>query len=718
MSIRTKKTKHCSLITTSVSGVGETYEDCWDEIVPIREWSLSPETISLTWSEKDPIPSTQLISIVFPDIEELTEYKYVRYFKYAVVVEDVPWCKLESNLNLKDISLPSDGLVRVHLKYNNFHQLNPGNNSVSIKVLCIGANPQVEQVLEARTINVNVVRNAASGGMVINTNKSEYHVTYNKLTDKVSGDLDVRLNFKNFDADLLQYTATDINKTGKSDIRLLWDRIDKDLIHLHGIRNKSVPDKEYRIECVAGAYDIRVPNNPDPICVSPAFTVIVKVISGVTTFHLSQNNFNFSLRKSQNEKARGQFTINKNPNANIVISPSPGLDITQENISDSKIVVKFSSKNAQDLKKGENKAGITVSCTLPDGSEEYSFVSINIIVEEDIDYRIKDVIFCLDKNPMTINQSTPAAVFMRSVFNMKYTGYDGNTTTIEQKYEHVFFNGRIIIYPGEEIQDFFNNINNLEDFSINESDLVAAKPLFKAAVVSIFIEEYDSEGNTYKHYKLDNLHYMPGKKPKAFPFLTNSTVRSTYSNSLVSVSAMAMDMKGKSLSLIGSHLADNSALTNDYEIANVSFRRSVADKSYGAKKIITRETLSLEPKRNVYGTIDAVFQNQNFCPEWFSFSEEYEENKELEQILSENAASGGEFKALVKNKSYLILNTGWIFREEITVLEELIMSKVCFVKLNGRWIKTIPVDKKTLDYNSERNLNSMLVKFKIVDNER
>ncbi len=704
-----------------------------DDFIDIpRDWRLSPEVISLNWSEQQPLPSSHLISIVFPEFNSHS-YFSEKKLRYAITIANVPWCTLTSENNISDINLPVDGLVHYQLNFHHFELLKNGQNTTAIKATCFeeGFSVLNPKIISERTIKISVFKTTEINNASISTNKSEYYINYNQTNKELTGDLDIRLNLENIPEDSF-IRFKQLNNDGSikpikiqlnsekeqliTDNSFIFRRVHNSLFRIVGLVNENAEigsyTTHYKLKALQQFFVQQI-----PICESNPFTIITTVKSGIVGLTVSEDKFDFRLRKSENKKATGQFVIRKNSDLNITISADTDLEISEEKKSDTEILVKFQSKKASFLKKGLHKKNIYIYDTTPYCLNSIT-VAVTIEVIADVDYVRNDVMFCLDDEPMVVYQTSAKATFVRAVFDLKYTNYQGHFYEIHQTYEYVYFDGKAILYPGEEVQDFFEDIRSLSDFTINESDIVRAAVLFKAVEGTISITEYDGEGHEYKSYLLKDLHYLPGKKPKAFPYLTNATVRSTYSNSLVALSALAMDMKSKSLGLIASHLTDTSALTNDYDVANISFRRSITDKSYGALKIISKATLSLEPKREIPDTIDALFQNQNYCPEWFTFAEEYDESKELEQVVSENAILGKEFKVLVKQKRYLILNTGWIFQEEISILDELLTSNICFIRLKGKWIKTIPIDKKPLPLKSDRNLNSMLVKLKIVDDAR
>ena len=143
-----------------------------------------------------------------------------------------------------------------------------------------------------------------------------------------------------------------------------------------------------------------------------------------------------------------------------------------------------------------------------------------------------------------------------------------------------------------------------------------------------------------------------------------------------------------------------------------------ANRFFGKNTIIKKSTLSLEPKPEPNGEpITVLFQNQNFCPDWFSFSGEEELHINYENTISQHAEKDEEFKALVKEKRTFKLNTGWIFPEEVELLWELIKSPQCFIKANDTdWVKVIPISQKPLSYDNTRNLHSYVVEFQRASN--
>ena len=336
-----------------------------------------------------------------------------------------------------------------------------------------------------------------------------------------------------------------------------------------------------------------------------------------------------------------------------------------------------------------------------------------MVVEKIINDSLDAINFCLDKKYILVRKENPKAEFLRAHFSMVFSGYDKKEQTIEQTYEYVFFNNEVTLYPGEEVQDFFVEIQALEQLQINETAIVSPSNLFKSCKTDITLTEIDSKNNSYKTEKLNTIWFLPGHKPNAYPYLTNAKVRRTYTNSLISVSALQEEFLSKKLGEIVGNSIDTTQINISKMVVNLSFRRFVADKTYGQRNIIKKGTLEFIPITNCDNVIDVLFQNQNLCPDWFSFSGEWEQHEDFTHTISEKIQNGREFKAHLEQKTTLKLNTGWLLEEEVALLTELIASPLCFANIKGKWLRLIPISKKSLVYDSEQSVRSFIVEFQI-----
>ncbi len=336
-----------------------------------------------------------------------------------------------------------------------------------------------------------------------------------------------------------------------------------------------------------------------------------------------------------------------------------------------------------------------------------------------VNFTINEVFFCLDNNPLEVKQSNASSVIAKMYLQMHFEGYGDKPYNLQQTYEQVFFQETATFYPGEEVQDFFMEVNSFTQINTNENEGVVPNPLFNAASVNIVIKEFDSNDIEKKTYEFNNLYFLPGKKPVAFPYLTNSQIRTTYSDSLIMLPALGRDINTEKLKDITGVDVDVSAITNEYAVYGLTIKRSELDRIFGDRKVVDDSQIAFEPIPNPRDCIAAIFINQNHCPDWFTFSGEWEEYTELNQVLSKHTERGVDFKAKVSTKNTFKLNTGWLFEEELTLLAEMMRSKYCWIQLQGEWVRCIPVSKKALPYDSERNVNSQIIEFqKVEENER
>ena len=441
---------------------------------------------------------------------------------------------------------------------------------------------------------------------------------------------------------------------------------------------------------------------------SYAFKIAVTVVGNPKGFTVSPWSYSFALVKEKQERGSGILEI-RNPNRLQfeVRASSDKIEVgTIENQGGEVVKVPISTKSSEELGVGEYKEQLVIKSSK--GSERV--VPVWIYVTQYLEMVERDVYFCKDRDLLTV-YSKDNGDYMEMQLKIHFSGY-GQEKEVIQTYEYVFFKQRVKIDIGEEVQDFFEGIPNLQSLTLNETRDITVYPLYKVALVDVMLLEKNLQGNVSERYELKGLRYLPGKKPKGYPYLTESLLRSTYPDSMVSLSALVKDIKAQQLVKIVSDRVRLTEVSDDYQVGNFSFLRSVADISYSPTSIITYKGLSLEPKpKSNDRPILGIFENQNQCPDWFSFAGEWEGHVEYQHQIGEHLLSRERYKERVEEKRTFKLNTGWIFAEEIAVLWELVRSEQCFLKIQGEWVKVIPISQKPLSYDSTRNLHSYVVEF-------
>lgn len=438
------------------------------------------------------------------------------------------------------------------------------------------------------------------------------------------------------------------------------------------------------------------------------FKIAVTVVGNPKAFTMVPTSYSFSLVKEKRERGEGIIEI-RNPNRlQFEVSASSDKIIVGaiENQGGEVVKIPIRTKSSEELAVGRYQEQIVVKSS--QGSERV--IPVYLSVKKELELVERDIYFCKDRDLLEV-YAKGNGDYMTMELNIRFSGY-GQRKEVVQRYEYAFFHQRVKIDIGEEVQDFFEGIPNLHLLNLNETRDITVHPLYKAAVVDVYLEERTLIGELKARYELKGLRYLPGKKPKCYPYLTQATLRSTYPESMVSLSALVKDIRSQQLVKIVSDRVRLTEVREDYEVGNFSFLRSVADIRYSPMSIITYKGLSLEPKpgsndRPILG----IFENQNQCPDWFSFAGEWEGLVEYQHQIGEHLLSRERYKARVEEKRTFKLNTGWIFAEEIAVLWELVRSEQCFLKIQGEWVKVIPISQKPLSYDSTRNLHSYVVEF-------
>lgn len=438
------------------------------------------------------------------------------------------------------------------------------------------------------------------------------------------------------------------------------------------------------------------------------FKIAVTVVGNPRSFGVSPWSYTFVLVKEKQERGEGIIEI-RNPNLlqfevsassdKITLSPI-------ENQGGEVVRIPIHTKSSQELDVGSFREQIVIKSS--QGSERV--IPVYISVKKELEMVERDIYFCKDKDLLEVRAKGDGD-YMEMQLKIHFSGY-GQEKEVTQRYEYVFFQGKVKIDIGEEVQDFFEGIPNLHSLTLNETRDITVYPLYKAAVVDVVLVERALRGEEKARYELKGLRYLPGKKPKGYPYLTESLLRSTYPDSMVSLSGLLKDIREQQLVKIVSDRVRLTEVREDYEVGNFSFLRSVADIRYSPTSIITYKGLSLEPKpKSNDRPILGIFENQNQCPDWFSFAGEWEGHVEYQHQIGEHLLSRERYKERVEEKRTFKLNTGWIFAEEIAVLWELVRSEQCFLKIQGEWVKVIPISQKPLSYDSTRNLHSYVVEF-------
>ena len=110
------------------------------------------------------------------------------------------------------------------------------------------------------------------------------------------------------------------------------------------------------------------------------------------------------------------------------------------------------------------------------------------------------------------------------------------------------------------------------------------------------------------------------------------------------------------------------------------------------------------------------WETENLVFDSFYVPHHYQRRDDIEAIIGASKYYREE-KFDNEYQSQLTINTGWILREEIPMITDILRSRLCFITIAGERIKAYPMGKKNEMENSEENLYQMDMEFRILRDE-
>ena len=333
-------------------------------------------------------------------------------------------------------------------------------------------------------------------------------------------------------------------------------------------------------------------------------------------------------------------------------------------------------------------------------------ININLSVLQAIihDFTNANYFFALDKNKVILNKTNTSSTYVKMVLDMFFQGF-GKTYQENQTYTFPFFQGSVEIYPGEEIQDFFIKAIDFVRVSNPQNQ-------YNLANVNLKFYEMTDADVIVSIFTLDNLKFAPGKKPKCFPFFTDHSVRSTYPLSLINISVDKLSDKTEIVDLYTQYQLSKPVFSNSLGIDNFQFERNKFLQNL-ENSIISNSKLQFIPLPSVDEVVHIEWENQNLVFDWFTAVKKTKETTEIEHITGESKLYKEEKFDSSYSKPFTV-NTGWIMEEEIDLISDLLMSRICIIHYSGKTVKAFPIGKKNELKDSENNKFSMDLEFKIL----
>ncbi|HCO21462.1 MAG TPA: hypothetical protein DIT47_10625, partial [Flavobacteriaceae bacterium] len=227
------------------------------------------------------------------------------------------------------------------------------------------------------------------------------------------------------------------------------------------------------------------------------------------------------------------------------------------------------------------------------------------------------------------------------------------------------------------------------------------------------VEELDADYNVKNSETLTEIKFFAGKKPLGYPVLTNNLIRRRSADSKVI------------FSFISGVTNINDFGANFTSYAVVPDRVAVALKTETADQLFTwpsvkQLNIGVNPIKiitmpNNNKTINLAFYNSNLVPDWLTITGDFKISDDYTHTISRNVISGNEEKFDSEKTKTLTINTGFILKSELEILDEIAESKLIFIEINGKYYKGILTSNKISKEDSTEELIARDLEFLITE---
>ncbi len=314
---------------------------------------------------------------------------------------------------------------------------------------------------------------------------------------------------------------------------------------------------------------------------------------------------------------------------------------------------------------------------------EYDGKSLDIPVTLDLKTFIsidETIDFCLDLPEVKVSKKTEEATLVRMTITAVYNVL-GITTTFEKIYAQNYFQDQVLFGLGEKLHRHFPRIKK----HFFDDDQVV---LMQQIEASIKVEELDANRNLLFEQTVSGIKLFPGKKPEGYPFLTNTLFRKKNNNAIVFSSTVT-----------GTTITLNKI--NEVDLPNPLILDATSIQFYDFPK--------------VFQPVHLQWENQNLVPEWFTLTGDYTITPEFNHVYARNIFNAQNEKYDVSKIKTLNINSGLIMAKERPLIEEMIESKLSFIKINEKIYRCFNTTKKMTLQDSKEELLSNDFEFLIVE---
>ncbi|WP_265427897.1 hypothetical protein [Chryseobacterium sp. YIM B08800] len=518
----------------------------------------------------------------------------------------------------------------------------------------------------------------------LKTDKANYTLIYNRINNTLSGDLNVNI-LHNTSLENLNFETTGTLFLEKSTVNNFTLEDDPAFPFS---TNSELP--------TSGTKVVNCRLKKSNASIATSFNITINVVNtNDITADLPLVNFTQYRHLSETKTSVLKLTNPGNVDFNVVFPAFVNVSPTSGNTS---LDLTINTENSAVLAAQKYTGDIIISFS---GKTLKIPVSVNNI--DFIDFPISDYNFCLDDFKMSIQRISDTATRVRIKLSIEIESAEGNII-IEPTYQIAYFNDQATTDIGRKVHQHFPVFSKpiFENPGVEFNNVFIYKP----ANVAVTIEELDANYDVVFTKTISDIKLFPGKKPKMFPVFSNLKQKRFYAETGHLFSYLTTEVQPSDI--VGKTVTNNPFSVG--EINSVFFEDLQNLISFGDYKQILGIDFLRIPKG--HDQIFVQFMNQNLVPElivfngFFQFNEDYTHNYEDAEGFSEKYDSSVIKKA--------VLQTGYLFKEESKMIEELCKSPLTFIKIENDVYESFPIPGKMTSQNSESNLVIFEIEFLIV----
>lgn len=523
----------------------------------------------------------------------------------------------------------------------------------------------------------------------LTADKDLYTITYDWKTKQFSGDTIIKYDWGDWTPFLL-YVTDDFagKKFFNFDINT-----DAHTVTIQPNENtESLANNQIR-----EAYFLWVEESPKPNDWRTHIVLTVKIF--VKFVGVDKTNLYFEKPNSSSEIPPQEINISGAEGRPFALITPDFIEATpKEGTLPQKVQISINHKG-KNLPHGRYNEKIYISSN---GTTETINVHYRVNVPDQIDP--SEIKFCLNEPLTIIGQRDLKANFIRISLKCDIwngIGYRTYTSILTIPY----FNERAEIHIGELIhrlfsKEYFEKLLKEKKYGHETIEYLPIK-------VNIAIEELNHKYEVLNYWNLPEQYYFAGKKPKAFPIFTNHLTRRRVPNTDVLLSYLSSDFNTAEVGIINTNRTAEELAVKSIILKDGTHMFYPKIKEIKQLKIIT-----MEDTRN---TFNVRWINQNYVQEWTVFSGEYKVEAAYKKVIQKSIFTSKNKKFASEIEKILKINTGFLFKDEMLMIEELIQSPLCLIELEDRNILAIPSSEKLQREDSTAQLIAFDLEFLIIE---